>query len=235
MLVLVLAFQVWDLFGWAGQGIFTWRMLQQWWASERARRSVLPAAFWGWSLAGTALQLVYQLHRWDVVFLAGVLVNGALYTRNLVLLRRAPAASTGPGGSPAAAARPPGSPLPAVLLALAVLGAGVVLSWEGLAGRGALLGEHQPLGWMLVGGAGQVAWSSRFVLQWWLSERRGRSVLPPAFFWLSLVGALLLGAYAVWRRDYVMMAAFALNPVPYVRNLVLIHRERVRAAERADS
>lgn len=136
MHVTVLAFQVWDVFGWAGQGIFTWRMLQQWWASERARRSVLPAAFWGWSLAGTALQLVYQVHRWDVVFLAGVLVNGALYTRNLMLMRRSGGAAAGPSTVPAR----PGSPLAPVLLALLVLGAVVVLSMQGLAGKGALLG-----------------------------------------------------------------------------------------------
>lgn len=229
MHVTVLAFQVWDVFGWAGQGIFTWRMLQQWWASERARRSVLPAAFWGWSLAGTALQLVYQVHRWDVVFLAGVLVNGALYTRNLMLMRRSGGAAAGASTVPAR----PGSPLAPVLLALLVLGAVVVLSMQGLAGKGALLGGPQPVGWLVLGVAGQTAWSSRFVLQWWLSERRGQSVLPPAFFWLSLAGALLLCAYAVYRLDYVMMAAFALNPVPYVRNLVLIYRERARAAGRS--
>ena len=56
-------------------------------------------------------------------------------------------------------------------------------------------------------------------MQWYVSEKQGRSVLPPAFFWISIGGAALLFAYAVYRVDWVMMAAFAFNPIPYVRNL----------------
>ena len=86
-----------------------------------------------------------------------------------------------------------------------------------------------PWPWLVVGFTGQALWTSRFVVQWVLSERHGRSVLPPAFFWISLVGAALLFAYAVYRVDWVMMAAFAFNPIPYVRNLVLLRRERAAA------
>lgn len=207
----VLAFQVWDAVGWAGQGVFTWRMLDQWWSSEKAKRSVLPLTFWWWSLAGTALLLVYQLHRMDGVFLAGVLVNGALYARNLWL-------ATHP--------RPPGHPAPgpwtAFLFAALALGALSATIWAGEA----LLDWNQPPLWLALGIAGQTAWSSRFVLQWWVSERRGVSVLPASFFVLSIVGSVLLCAYAVSRKDYVMIAAYALNPIPYVRNLVLIARAR---------
>lgn len=211
-LVPILAFQVWDVFGWLGQGVFTWRMLHQWWVSERARRSVLPTAFWGWSLAGTVPLLVYQLHRQDPVFLAGVLVNGALYARNLVLSLK------GPRPAPVSS-----SPLVPILLALLMLVALGVTSVA--AGREVAAWDLPPF-WLAVGFTGQAIWSSRFVLQWWISERRRESVLPPAFFVLSIAGALLLCAYAVRRLDYVMITAYALNPIPYVRNLILIQRER---------
>ena len=85
--------------------------------------------------------------------------------------------------------------------------------------------------WFIVGVLGQGVWSSRFVLQWWISEQQGRSVLPPSFFVLSIFGAVLLCVYAVSRLDYVMITAYALNPIPYIRNLVLIRRRRAEGAE----
>ena len=207
----LLAFQVWDAVGWAGQGVFTWRMLEQWWSSEKAKRSVLPVSFWWWSLAGTLLLLVYQLHRMDGIFLAGVLVNGALYARNLWI-------ATHP--RPAGVARP--GPWAAFVFAALALGALSASLWAGEA----LVDWNQPPLWLGLGIAGQAAWSSRFVLQWWVSERRGESLLPASFFVLSIVGSVLLCAYAISRQDYVMIAAYALNPIPYARNLVLIARAR---------
>ena len=75
----------------------------------------------------------------------------------------------------------------------------------------------------------QSIWSSRFILQWYASEKAGRSVLPASFFYVSTVGAVLLLIYAVYRVDWVFMAAYALNPIPYARNLILLRRE-ARAA-----
>ena len=213
-LPLVLAFQpLWDGLGWLGQALFAWRMIHQWWESEKARRSVLPAAFWWWSLAATLPLLVYQLHRGDAVFLAGVLVSGALYVRNLVLLR---------GGVPPEARKR--SPAGSIALGLVLLGGLTLFSWT--AGR-AFVKWDQPLPWLVIGFIGQTIWSGRFVLQWWVSERRGESVLPASFFALSIVGAVLLCSYAIFRRDWVMIAAYALNPIPYARNLILIRRDRL--------
>ena len=78
-------------------------------------------------------------------------------------------------------------------------------------------------------------WSGRFVVQWIASERRGRSVLPPAFFVMSLAGSVLLFLYAAFQRppDWVNLAAYALNPIPYARNLVLLARGRRPGTARA--
>ena len=210
-----LAFQLWDVVGWAGQILFTLRVVHQWVASERAGRSHVTAAFWWYSLLATPLLLVYVLHRKDPVFIVGVLVNGFLYARNLRLaLRR------DDDRDPRRA-----SPWMPVVLGLGLFGliTFLSLSWK------TVVRYDIAWPWLLVGFTGQALWTSRFVVQWVLSERLGRSVLPPAFFWISLGGAALLFAYAVHRVDWVMMAAFAFNPIPYARNLVLLRRERAAA------
>ena len=60
--------------------------LDQWIASERARRSVVPVAFWTFSLAGGALLLIYALHRRDPVFIIGQAAGLLIYTRNIMLI-----------------------------------------------------------------------------------------------------------------------------------------------------
>jgi lipid-A-disaccharide synthase-like uncharacterized protein len=215
----VLAFQVWDGFGWAGQAVFTWRVIHQWWASERARRTVVPPSFWAWSLLGSLLLGVYVAHRRDPVFLLGVLVNGCIYARNLWLSRR--------GASRGAARGPAVWP---VLVGLLLFAGAVV---ESLGPDRGLVKFTHSVPWLVVGFTGQVLWTGRFVVQWVASERRGESVLPPVFFWMSIVGSLLLFLYALVRTgpDWVYLAAFALNPIPYARNLVLHHRHRRASAK----
>jgi lipid-A-disaccharide synthase-like uncharacterized protein len=78
--------------------------------------------------------------------------------------------------------------------------------------------------WLAVGFAGQLLFTSRFLVQWITSERRGQSVVPVAFWWLSLGGAALLLAYAIYRRDPVFILGQAFGFVVYVRNLALIAR-----------
>ena len=83
--------------------------------------------------------------------------------------------------------------------------------------------------WLAVGFAGQLAFSCRFLVQWVASERRHRSVIPVAFWWLSLAGGMLLLAYAVARRDPVFIVGQASGLVVYSRNLVLVRRSRASA------
>jgi len=73
----------WVLLGFLAQGLFTMRFLVQWIASERAGRSVIPTAFWIFSIFGGALLLVYALYRKDPVFIAGQAFGVFVYLRNL--------------------------------------------------------------------------------------------------------------------------------------------------------
>ncbi|GEM_PF-249994 len=85
--------------------------------------------------------------------------------------------------------------------------------------------------WKLIGWFGNVAFFSRFIIQWYASERRGRVVVPISFWWLSLVGSLLLTLYAVYRQDSVFIFAYGFTWFPYVRNLVLERRQRVGSVQ----
>jgi lipid-A-disaccharide synthase-like uncharacterized protein len=77
----------WMLVGFAGQALFSMRFLVQWLASERVKRSIIPTAFWYFSLAGGATLLAYAIHKQDPVFIAGQGLGLVIYLRNVYLLR----------------------------------------------------------------------------------------------------------------------------------------------------
>jgi lipid-A-disaccharide synthase-like uncharacterized protein len=83
--------------------------------------------------------------------------------------------------------------------------------------------------WLLVGFGGQILFMGRFVIQWLVSERERRSVIPVSFWYLSIAGALVLLAYAAHRRDPVFVFGQGLGVAIYLRNLRLIRAERARA------
>lgn len=82
--------------------------------------------------------------------------------------------------------------------------------------------------WVTLGLAGQGAFFGRMFIQWVASERRKESVVPPAFWWLSLVGGVLLFAYFIWRQDIVGVLGQSTGLVIYARNLRLIAKQKER-------
>lgn len=84
--VFISKFDAWVALGFVAQGFFTMRFVVQWIASERARRSVIPVAFWFFSVGGGALLLVYALYRRDPVFIAGQALGLVVYLRNLYFI-----------------------------------------------------------------------------------------------------------------------------------------------------
>jgi lipid-A-disaccharide synthase-like uncharacterized protein len=76
----------WVIVGLLGQLLFTMRFLVQWVTSERQRRSVIPVAFWYFSLAGGLVLFSYALYRRDPVFIIGQSTGLIIYIRNLWLI-----------------------------------------------------------------------------------------------------------------------------------------------------
>ena len=80
--------------------------------------------------------------------------------------------------------------------------------------------------WLVFGLAAQLVFGSRFLLQWIASERAGRSVMPLSFWFLSIAGGMMTLVYGLVRREPVIIFGQALSTIIYLRNLMLILRER---------
>ncbi|KMW58854.1 Lipid A biosynthesis-like protein [Candidatus Rhodobacter oscarellae] len=77
--------------------------------------------------------------------------------------------------------------------------------------------------WVLFGLTAQLLFAGRMLVQWFASEREKKSVVPVAFWWLSIVGGLMLFAYGIWRQDLVIILGQSLGVVVYARNLWFIY------------
>lgn len=80
--------------------------------------------------------------------------------------------------------------------------------------------------WLAVGFAAQALFSARFIVQWVYSEKHRRSVIPVAFWYLSLGGGGLLFGYAIHIGDPVFIVGQGTGLFIYLRNLYLIMHEK---------
>ena len=78
--------------------------------------------------------------------------------------------------------------------------------------------------WATIALIGQGIFGGRFILQWIVSEYKKKSHVPIAFWYISVVGSLILLSYAVHIKNPVFMLGFSLNTLIYLRNLHLIHK-----------
>ncbi|GAB4319826.1 MAG: hypothetical protein Kow0059_13980 [Candidatus Sumerlaeia bacterium] len=195
----------WVLFGLAGNVLFTLRVFVQWIASERARRSVAPPAFWWLSLAATLIMLTYSVGRHEVPFTIGFTLNIAPYLRNIMLCyhvrRRWHVLS--------------------FVVSAAALASSFALLWH-------LKADFIPSRWFYLGLAGNLIFNTRFLLQWLYAEHKGESVLPLWFWYWSIAGAVLCLTYGFILLDIVYILSYLFNIIPMIRNVAL-HRQCRRA------
>lgn len=204
--------------GLLAQLLFSARSLVQWIKSERAGRVLSPTLFWQLSLIASFLLMTYGILRDDLVIILGQALSYFIYIRNLQYKhawKRIPAYF---------------KVLVLAFPALAVtwLASGDIHNWDDIIHNPTISGVM--LTW---DSAGQVIFTSRFVYQWYYSERAGRSVLPPGFWWISTVGALLVTTYGLYRQDPVLVLGQVFGLVVYARNLMLDFKNRpVSSAQR---
>jgi len=74
--------------GFAGQGLFAMRFIIQWLSSEKQAKSVIPLAFWYFSIGGGSVLFLYAIWRQDLVFMSGQGLGLFIYLRNLYFVRR---------------------------------------------------------------------------------------------------------------------------------------------------
>ena len=82
--------------------------------------------------------------------------------------------------------------------------------------------------WLVFGIGAQLLFAARFLVQWITSERAGKSVIPFAFWIFSMGGGLMTLVYGVVKREPVIIMGQALSTIIYVRNIMLIMKERKR-------
>jgi lipid-A-disaccharide synthase-like uncharacterized protein len=85
--------------------------------------------------------------------------------------------------------------------------------------------------WLIFGIAAQLLFTARFIIQWLVSEKLGKSVVPVAFWFLSLGGGMMLLIYGLVRREPIIIMGQALAVFIYLRNLVLIFRNKADRTE----
>lgn len=209
---------LWHMFGTAGAVIFYGRFYVQWIASERKKQSVIPIAFWYMSSAGSLMQFVYAYHLASPGAAFGQCFNLIVYARNLIHIWRRQRRLTKHLNI-------------AVHLAVAAIVAVAALltiaTWLGeYAANHAAPPQQAAQNWFWLGvwGVGQLLFFLRFLVQWIATEIKRRSVVPPAFWYFSLVAATLQAASFVQRQNWIFTIGMAATMLIYARNLWFIHR-----------
>ena len=204
--------------------VFYGRFYVQWIASEKRGRSVVPEAFWYMSALGSFLLLLFGaiIRSPNGTFSHGF--NSVVYARNLVLKWRE-------RGRLTTARLLMAYLIPAIIVSLSV---GIIAyTWfsEDHATKNTE-DVHQTWIWVGVGVLGQGLFACRFVLQWIISEAQKKSIVPTAFWYLSLVASVLLisahiaRAETVNRIEWVFAAGLIANVPVYLRNIWLVHHHR---------
>lgn len=86
--------------------------------------------------------------------------------------------------------------------------------------------------WLFVGVVGQAMFSARWLIQWFITEKSKRSTMPDTFWYLSLIGGLLVFAYGLHRMDpVILLGQFGI--IIYARNLFFIRQEKHAANDPA--
>jgi lipid-A-disaccharide synthase-like uncharacterized protein len=88
--------------------------------------------------------------------------------------------------------------------------------------------------WLGIGFLGQSLFSMRFFVQWIVSERRRKSIVPNAFWYFSILGGVTLLAYAIYQRDIVFIVGQASGLLIYARNLMLTRQQVALPGEVAE-
>ena len=198
--------------GFFAQGLFAARMLVQWLLSEKAGKVINPTVFWILSLIASLLFFIYGWLRQDFALMLGQVIGYCAYVWNL---------------DAKGVWRPLGAWRPvATSLLLAVPAAGIVAAhWPEV--REILFHNDAIPRWLLIlGVVGQTIFSLRFLYQLFYSASRRESLLPTGFWIISLTGAILILTYGILRRDPVLILAQSFGLVTYIRNLMLIRRNR---------
>ncbi|MGE9935721.1 lipid-A-disaccharide synthase N-terminal domain-containing protein [Butyricimonas virosa] len=195
--------------GFLAQVFFSARILLQWILSERAKKVISPAIFLQLSIVGSYLLFVYGWLRDDFAIILGQIISYYIYIWNLDKKHQ-------------------WKKLPFIIRTLLLLTPVVAILYM-LKDASAFVdqffrNEKIPLWLLIYGSMGQIIFTLRFVYQWIYSKRKDESLLPIGFWVISLLGALIIVSYAIYRRDPVLILGQSTGLIAYSRNIYLSRR-----------
>ncbi len=199
--------------GFLAQILFSARILVQWLLSEKSKRVESPTLFWVLSIAGSYLLCWYGWLRDDFSIILGQFIAYYIYLWNLNekgWWQKVPRL------------------FKAVLVLTPVLVGALMLNDAGHFADNFLKNEQIPLWLLILGSAGQVIFTLRFVYQWLYSYRSKESLLPAGFWIISLVGSLIIVIYGIIRLDPVLVLGQSVGFVAYSRNLVIGYHTSIK-------
>ncbi|HKT27195.1 lipid-A-disaccharide synthase N-terminal domain-containing protein [Dyella sp.] len=79
--------------------------------------------------------------------------------------------------------------------------------------------------WIGLGMVGQLLFGVRFLVQWLYSEARGQSLIPPAFWYLSVAGGVIVLSYAIHQRELVFIIGESVTLAIFLRNLIMLRKQ----------
>lgn len=197
--------------GLIAQLFFSGRMMVQWILSEKNKEIVSPTLYWVFSLIGSYLLCIYGWLRDDFSIILGQFISFYIYIWNLNekgYWRCLPVVARGILTV---------TPLVAAVFAVQDLDVFIETFFQNSA---------VPLWLILLGSAGQVIFTLRFVYQWYYSRKKGESALPIPFWVISLVGSLMIAAYGIIRLDPILILGQSTGFIVYTRNIILGKRSK---------
>ncbi len=196
--------------GFTAQFLFSARLLVQWLQSEKSKRIVTPSLFWKLSLLASFLLFVYGYLRDDFAIMLGQSLTYFIYIRNLHLQRQ-------------------WQKSPRWFRWFLLLFPIFIVAYAYNNGKYDLYelfnNKAIPFWLLLLGVIAQIVFTLRFVYQWLYSEKHKTSHLPVGFWILSVLGALLIITYAVFRKDPVLLLGHGSGLIIYVRNIFIWNKQ----------
>ena len=167
---------------------------------------ISPAIFWQLSIVGSYLLFVYGWLRDDFAIILGQIISYYIYIWNLDKKHQ-------------------WKKLPFIIRTLLLLTPVAAILYM-LKDASAFVdqffrNEKIPLWLLIYGSMGQIIFTLRFVYQWIYSKRKDESLLPIGFWVISLLGALIIVSYAIYRRDPVLILGQSTGLIAYSRNIYL--------------
>lgn len=200
---------------------FTLRVLIQWYQSERKRVSHVSSGFWRLSLLGNVSLLLHYIIQVQYPFAMIQGLNAVISCRNINLMK----------------SKNPYSTRKVVSITVFFL---IFITLMFLVQSYFLIGkfdwirtptkpwdafrQYHSISWHIFGTIGGIILSSRFWIQWWRAEYKKYSDLDTIFWYLSIVGSVMLVIYSIQIKDVVIFFYNCFGLIPYVRNLILIRK-----------